>query len=113
MHEMSIAQSIVEIVEETLQNEENPKVSRVFVNIGELVAVVPESLDFCYTVITEGTPLANSKLIIEEIPVMVLCKGCGKEFRVEGFVFRCPYCQGSELKTLTGRELTVSEIEVE
>ncbi|MFQ5632776.1 MAG: hydrogenase maturation nickel metallochaperone HypA, partial [bacterium] len=100
MHEMSIAQSIVEIVEETLQGEVNPKVSKVFVKIGELVAVVPESLDFCYTVITEGTPLANSKLIIEEVPVTVRCNGCGKESRVEGFVFRCPHCLGSDLKIL-------------
>jgi len=113
MHEMSIAQNIIEIVEEILQDKNKTKVIKVFVKVGELVAVVPDSLDFCYTAIIEETPLAGSKLMIKEIPVRVHCKNCNKDSRIEGFIFQCPYCDSKTLDIITGRELTVSEIEVE
>jgi hydrogenase nickel incorporation protein HypA/HybF len=113
MHEMSIAQNIVEIVEEILQNESGSSVSKVCVKIGELIAVVPESLQFCYSAITAGTTLEKSKLVIEEIPVKVRCKKCESLFRVQSFVFQCPECNGTELETISGRELSVSEIEVD
>lgn len=113
MHEMSIAQNIVEIVEEILQGQDGSTVSKVFVKIGELVAVIPESLEFCYSAITTGTKLEKSKLVIEEIPVQVRCKKCEKLFRVKQFVFRCPNCNGTDLETISGRELTISEIEVD
>ncbi|MDH3215078.1 MAG: hydrogenase maturation nickel metallochaperone HypA [Candidatus Krumholzibacteria bacterium] len=112
MHEMSIAQNIVEIVEDALRDEVDPDVERVVVKIGRLVAVVPDSLDFCFTAITQGTPLANSQLVIEEIPFQVRCKGCDKTSQVESFVFRCPECGNVKLETITGHELFVSHIEV-
>jgi len=113
MHEMSIAQNIVEIVEEILQSQVDSSVLRVFVKIGKLVAVVPESLEFCYDAITAGTTLEKSKLVIEEIPVRVRCKKCENLFQVQSFVFKCPTCYSIELETISGRELTVSEIEVD
>lgn len=112
MHEMSIAQSIVEIVEEAITNEPGARVDKVVVRIGRMVAVVPDSLLFCYDAITEGTALAGSALEIDEIPAEVRCRVCGKTTRVEDFVFRCRHCGGSELTTISGNEMSVSHIEV-
>jgi hydrogenase nickel incorporation protein HypA/HybF len=111
MHEMSIAESIVEIVRDTLKEEEDSQVQKVFVKIGNLVAVVPDSLEFCFTAITDGTSLAGSKLVIDTVPIGARCKSCGHEFEVLSFVFRCPECRGVELDTITGTELTVTQIE--
>jgi hydrogenase nickel incorporation protein HypA/HybF len=113
MHEMSIAQNIVEIVENALRDEVTPCVEKVVVKVGQLVAVVPDSLDFCYTAITQGTRLADSELVIEEIPCQVRCKDCEGTSEIEAFVFRCPHCESSELETLSGNELLVSHIEVQ
>lgn len=113
MHEMSIAQSIVEIVEEALRGEPAARIDRVVVRIGRMVAVVPESLSFCYGAITEQTSLAGSELVIEEMPVCVRCKACGATSELETFAFRCACCGGVELTALSGNELVVSHIEVE
>ena len=51
MHEMSIAQSIIDIVNDTLAENEKSRLKEVAVDIGEMVAVVPESLQFCYEAI--------------------------------------------------------------
>jgi hydrogenase nickel incorporation protein HypA/HybF len=111
MHEMSIAQSIVEIVGEVTAGK-TESVEQVFVDVGTLVAVVPDSLEFCYEAITAGTALESSKLVIREIPIRVQCSDCRHSSEVESFVFRCPSCDGRSLQVLSGNEFSVTEIEV-
>jgi len=112
MHELSIAQSIVEIVEDALKDEVDPHVEKVVVRVGKMVAVVPDSLNFCYAAIIEGTPLTGSELIIEEVPATVRCNHCQKTTQINTFVFRCAHCSGTDLITESGHELAVSHIEV-
>lgn len=113
MHELSIAEGILDIVRETLRDRPDAVVEKVFVDVGALVAVVPDSLDFCYGAITAGTPLAASELVIREVPIAVRCRDCGGQSEVESFVFRCPHCDGRRLETLSGNELSVTGIEVQ
>lgn len=110
---MSIAQNIIEIVEEISREQEIRNVKKVIVKIGELVAVVPESLQFCYETLTTGTPLEDSKLEIDVIPIWGECHNCGKKFEVESYVFACPFCQSGEVEIIQGQELNVSELEVD
>ena len=112
MHELSIAQSIVDIIDETL-NGEDKKLLEVAVRIGELVAVVPESLKFCYEVITENTKYAGSRLDIQILPLRSRCKNCRREFQIEKFNFICPHCASTELEVIQGQELNISHLEVE
>lgn len=112
MHELSIAQSIIEIVEETMAGQQG-KVLEVSVDIGELVAVVPESLKFCYDVVTEDSKFAGSKLIVNILPVTARCRQCTTEFRVENFMFICPECSSVDHEMLQGQELKVNHLEVE
>jgi hydrogenase nickel incorporation protein HypA/HybF len=109
---MSIAQNILEIVEHALQDEDAPRVDKVVVRIGAMVSIVPDSLTFCYEAITEGTHLAGSTLVIEEVPARVRCKPCNKTTQIDSFVFRCEHCGGTDLTTESGHELAVSHIEV-
>lgn len=113
MHEMSIAQNIIDIVNETLRDYPNARVEKVVVDVGVLTAVVPESLEFCYQAITAETPLENSVLEIHSIPVRVKCRACNKESSLDSFIFVCPRCGSSELTELSGRELNIRHIEVE
>ena len=113
MHEMSIAQNIIDIVSDAIGDEEPERVDKVGVRIGKLVAVVPDSLQFCFEAITSGTPLEGAELVIEEVPIRVHCDPCAADAEVESFVFRCPRCGGGELRVLSGNELTVGYIEVE
>ncbi len=115
MHEMSIAQSIVEIVEETMAGQNgNGKLKEVVVEIGELVAVVPDSLEFCYQALVQDTPYTDSKIRIEILPLTGNCTDCNKQFHVENFMFNCPYCDSVTIEILSGQnELNIKYLEIE
>lgn len=113
MHEMSIARNIIDIVDDISKENQVKIVKKVKVNIGQLVAVVPDSLQFCYEAFTTGTHLENSELEIHIIPVSAECNNCKETFEVESYFFICQFCESSEIKILQGEELNVSELEVD
>lgn len=113
MHEMSIAQNIIEIVEEIATEKQVKNVRKVIVKIGKLVAVVPDSLQFCYEALTTGTDMENSKLEINIIPIVGKCSDCNKTFEVESYFFSCPFCESRNVKIIQGQELNISELEVD
>ncbi len=112
MHELSIAESINNIVQETL-GEREAKVLRINLQIGKLSAVVPDSLKFCFQFVAKDTPTENAELNIEEISVTCKCTACGSEFTLDFPVFLCPHCGSGEVKLLSGRELFIKSIELE
>ena len=113
MHELSIAQNILDIVREKIPQGEEALVRAVRIRIGAMAGVVPDSLAFCFSAITHGTPLERTALEIINVPLTVHCKMCGTESSIEQTLFFCPSCGGFELDVLTGREMQVSEIELD
>ena len=113
MHEMSIAQSILDIVDEYMAKEDNVKLIEVAVEIGELVAVVPDSLSFCYDVLVDNTPYMNSKLIINILPLTAVCSQCDHSITIKDFNFMCDACQSKNVTVPRGQELRISHLEVE
>lgn len=113
MHELSIASSIMGIVLESLPAKNEKRVKIVRIKVGKLVAVVPDSLEFCFEAITTGTPLEGAKLQIEHSEIALQCRDCGKESKVVSLNFYCPYCNSKEIEIVSGNELYVSAIEIE
>ncbi len=113
MHELSIAQNILEIVESNLPPPPAPAVRSVKVRVGELSGIDPESLDFCFSAITSETRLQGTLLDIERVPLRCSCRSCSNQFVPEEFNFLCPGCKGTNVEILSGRELQVVEIELE
>lgn len=113
MHELSIAQNILDIVRENLPANGGGKLKSVKVKIGELAGVVPDSLDFCFRAITQGTEMGEATLEIERTGIVASCDECGRDFPVEGLVFKCPICRSTGIRVIAGNELQVVEIEVE
>ncbi len=113
MHEMGIAMEIVEIATASIpENMKDVKVEKVNLRVGKLSAIVAESLKFCFEIIISDTPLAGAKLKIEEVPVLIRCNECAKEFIIENPVFRCKNCNSSDIKIISGRELEILSIEI-
>jgi len=113
VHELSFAESIVDIVHQSVPDDELEKVRIVRLKIGTLSGVVADSLDFCFSAISAQTKLANARLQIDQIPFTVLCNPCKKTFLNDiGFVV-CPECGGTETTVIAGRELQVTEIELD
>ncbi len=111
MHELSIAENIVEIIRENAGDHHDVK--RVRVRIGELAGVVPDSLEFCFGAITSGTPLGQTILEIESVGIVGRCRACGIESEIRDLLFECPGCRGGDLDIISGNDLKVVEIEVD
>jgi hydrogenase nickel incorporation protein HypA/HybF len=112
MHELSLAQSILEIVQQAVPPERDARASTVRLRIGELAGVVEDSLTFCFDAITRGTRLEGSRLAIEHIPTQADCRTCGARGVIVPTEFRCPSCGGTEIVLVSGRELQVVEVEL-
>jgi len=112
MHELSIAQSILEIAENNLPPGNTARVKAVRMRIGDLAGVVIDSLEFCYSAITPGTRLEGSRLDIERVPVLAHCRACGTRFPVLDNAYLCPSCESTNITMLSGTELQVTELEL-
>ena len=113
MHEMSIAQSLIEVVKEEMLKHDARTLRSVRLNIGKMSAIVPDSLSFCFTVITTGTELEGARLIMDVIPLRGFCNECKKEFEIKEYAFVCPFCNSSDINTISGQDLTIVEMEVD
>jgi hydrogenase nickel incorporation protein HypA/HybF len=114
MHELSIVMSIVESVTESLKAYPGARVKEVRLRVGALAAVIPESLEFCYGIAAEGTPLEGSRLMIHLLPVVVHCEPCGLDAEIEGVQsFRCPRCGEPCGELRQGRELEIDSVEID
>lgn len=117
MHELSLVQSLLSVIEEEMAKHGKETLVSVKVKHGRLAAVVPEALDMAFTVLTTDTPLAGARLDLEEIPVTLRCRACGHEFTPDAGsvpLAPCPAC-GEELghTVLSGRELYIDYLELE
>jgi hydrogenase nickel incorporation protein HypA/HybF len=111
MHELSIAQGILDIVQDEAEKNSIERVSAVRLKLGKLTAVEPSSLSFCFELITKGTLAEGAKLEIETVPITGRCNKCGREVTLEDPFGACPDCRGSKINILTGREFYIYEIE--
>lgn len=113
MHELSIAASIVDAVTETAANYPGARVRSVRLRVGALAAVIEDSLQFCWGVTTEGTPLEGAALEVRMLPVVVHCGACGAEEEIGVQSFRCPRCGEPAADLRQGRELEIESIEID
>jgi hydrogenase nickel incorporation protein HypA/HybF len=114
MHELSIAASIVEAVTESASAYPGARVKEVRLRLGALASVVEDSLQFCWQLATEDTPLAEATLAIHKLPVVVHCEACGLDAELDGVQsFRCPRCGELSADLRQGREMEIESIELE
>jgi len=113
MHELSIAENIVEIIHQHVEKERLIDVRSVRVKVGAFSGVVADSLEFSYQAITAATPLEQSFLSMERIPFVVLCEDCKEKLMNDDGVTQCLSCGSYRTKIISGRELQVKDIELE
>ncbi|NDJ23653.1 hydrogenase maturation nickel metallochaperone HypA [Nostoc sp. B(2019)] len=109
MHELGITQNIVAIVAE---HAKGAKVQRVLLEIGQLSAVMPDAVQFCFDICTQNTVLAGAILEIREIPGLGRCCQCSAEIPLDKPFGICK-CGSMRLDLIAGEELKIKEIEIE
>ena len=112
MHELSIAQNIISIVEESTKTLANGKVTNIHLRVGKMSNVLVDSLCFCFDSLIDGTRLAEAKLIIEEIPITLFCNNCSKNTEILEFSFSCAHCNSTNVEMKSGNELEICKVEV-
>jgi len=112
MHELSIAQNIIDIVQENLAPDQKQAVKTVRVKVGKLSNILVDSLLFGFEALTKETNLEGVTLEVEQLPLRIKCNDCGKETDLDDYVFSCPICQSLAIKVISGQELLVQEIEL-
>jgi hydrogenase nickel incorporation protein HypA/HybF len=113
VHELTLAQNIVCIVEENARAAGSRRVRSVHLRVGHLTGVIPESMRFCFEICARGTIAEGATLEIERVPVAIRCRDCDLESSAEDYQFQCTGCGGTNVEMIAGRELLVDEMEVE
>ena len=113
LHELSIAESLLDIIVDESKKHGLVRVSKVKLQIGEFAAVVPDSLTFCFELVSRDTVASGALVEIESVGLVARCDGCDFSFRVQDHIFLCPRCGEAALEILSGRELSVMSIEGE
>jgi hydrogenase nickel incorporation protein HypA/HybF len=108
MHELAIAESVVDTVTRRLPG---ATVTRVHLEIGALSGVVADSVRFCFDLATEGTGLAGAQLEITEPPAQGRCRACGTQFAPDGPIVLCP-CGSPDVAVLSGDQLKIVSVSV-
>jgi hydrogenase nickel incorporation protein HypA/HybF len=113
MHELSIAMSIVEMAEEEAQSK-GVHIEAVHLRLGALSGVVKEALLACYEMACENTVLQGSRLLIEDVPVVVFCPTCRAQRPISSIqLFCCPECGTPCVEIVQGKELEVVALEIQ
>ena len=110
MHELSIAQSLVEIVD---RHAGGRRVTRVEVKVGRLRQVVPDALDFAFELVAQGTPVEGAELVLEDVPAAGTCASCGSDTPLPVLPLACRRCGSRDVEVTQGEELRVEALEIE
>lgn len=114
MHELSIAMSMVEMAAEEAARRGGVQVCAIHLKLGPLSGVVRDALLFSYEVACQGTSLEGSRLVIEDVPVVVFCPDCSEEQTLVSVQrFFCPACGTPTSQVVRGKELEVVALEIE
>jgi hydrogenase nickel incorporation protein HypA/HybF len=113
MHELKIAEELIGIVLEVAESENLKKVTKVNIQFGKIIMIVPDVFRFVFESGVKGTIAKNAKLHLEILPVKFACKKCKEETEIDDLIFVCPRCGSNDLELIQGRETIVESIEGE
>lgn len=109
MHELSLCGAIADIAS---RRAEGRPVRTIHLTVGQLRQVVPDSLLFCWTMVTEGTDLDGSNLALVPVPARLRCRTCQVDFALTSPpAFACPSCTGLNVAVVAGEEFEVTALE--
>jgi hydrogenase nickel incorporation protein HypA/HybF len=113
MHETSIIQSLIELVQQQLADQGPVRVTSLRVRVGPLAGVVPEALRFAFDATVPGTALEGARLDVEAAPLTAWCRVCLTERTLHSpQLLRCPVCGRPTPDLLSGKELELAWLEV-
>ena len=113
MHEMSLAESVREIIEDAAREQGFSRVRTVWLEIGQLSCVEPEAMRFCFDAAMEGSIGKGARLEIIEIPGSGRCEACGETVEMQEQYGLCSKCGSPRIQIINGDQMRVKDLEVD
>ncbi|MBO0613312.1 MAG: hydrogenase maturation nickel metallochaperone HypA [Pseudomonadota bacterium] len=113
MHEMSLCEGVLQIIETEAKRQQFRKVKTVWLAIGVMSGVEIEAMRFCFDVIVRNTLADGATLEIIEVPAEAWCLECAQTVSIQQRYDACPHCGSYQLQVTSGEEMRIKELEVE
>ena len=112
MHEMSLAEGVLQLIEDAARTQSFTQVSTVRLEIGQLSGVEPEAMRFCFDAVMRGSVAEGARLEIIELPGVGWCMACAQSVPMKEVFGECPQCGGFQMQVTGGTEMRVKDLEV-
>lgn len=112
MHEMSLAEGVLQLIEDAAREQEFAKVTRVWLEIGQLSGVEAEAMKFCFDAVTRDSIADGAGLEIIALPGTGWCMQCSLTVPMTEVFGECPQCGSYQIQVTGGTEMRVKELEV-
>jgi hydrogenase nickel incorporation protein HypA/HybF len=113
MHEMSLAEGVLQLIEDSAQTQHFSRVKTVWLEIGQLAGVEVEAMKFCFEAVVNDSIAQGAQLVIVEIPGQAWCLHCAEVVHVQALYDACPRCGSHQVQVTGGNEMRVKELDVE
>jgi hydrogenase nickel incorporation protein HypA/HybF len=112
MHELSLAESVIQIIEDAALAQNFQRVRVVWLEVGSLAGVEPEALRFCFDAVARDTVAQDARLEIIEAPGSGTCSDCGSVHPMSTLLDACPACGSYSIQVSGGTGMRVKELDV-
>ncbi|MCF8179698.1 MAG: hydrogenase maturation nickel metallochaperone HypA [Sulfuritalea sp.] len=112
MHEMALAEGVLQLVEDAARQQEFSKVTAVWLEIGQLSGVEVDAMKFCFDAVTRDSIADGARLEIISLPGTGWCMACSLTVPMTEVFGECPKCGGYQMQVTGGTERRVKELEV-
>ena len=116
MHELSLCQSAIELIEQQVGGQSVHRVVAVWFEAGAGACIEEDAIRFAFDCASQGTLLEGAQVHFKLLPARAWCWNCEKTVEIKSYGAACPHCQKGSLKlddTSSGMEFKVKQIEVE
>lgn len=113
MHEMSLAEGVLQIIEDHRRTHGFARVTAVYLEIGQLAGVETEALRFAFDIVTRGSIAEGARLEIDALPGQGWCLKCSEAVAIGALYDACPHCGGYQVQPTGGTEMRVKELAVD
>ncbi|WP_283743179.1 hydrogenase maturation nickel metallochaperone HypA [Sideroxydans sp. CL21] len=113
MHEMSLAEGVLQLIEDSAKTQSFSRVKTVWLEIGQLAGVEVEAMKFCFEAVVNDSIAQGAQLVVIEIPGQAWCLHCAEVVNVRVLYDACPKCGSHQVQVTGGNEMRVKELEVE
>lgn len=113
MHELSIAQALIDQVDAIVRERDAVRVNRINIEVGALSGVDARALQAVFPFATADTCADGAELAITEVPSRVRCRDCAEETSPTFPMILCESCESTNVELIAGQELMLTTIDID